>query len=188
MYDLSVFVCIDPLPFPNQLSSYGLRHCFVNVQSEAMSRLGWDSVCWRMLHEFLKKCEKKTRTSTKTPIYIAGTGERHIQVYWANSAPLLSYNIADVHLQAEVHNFCELVHNLASQVAQQQGELELQHLAELTHEGIKWFWWAVRSFVVRVLWVEGRANNYLSFVLCTYPWLYYCVKNNLHHGQISTKM
>ena len=87
------FLSIDPLPFPDQLSSYGLtvetlRLAFDNAQSEATSS-SWSLrgiPCvefYRKLHEFLKKWEK-THTSTKTSIgrfYIAidrqlATGER----------------------------------------------------------------------------------------------------------------
>ena len=147
---------IDPLPFPDQLSSYGLTikllsQAFDCAQSGNEEEL---ASCWslrgipyvtfyRRLHEFLKKWEK-TRSLTTTSI-----GRFYISIDWQlqerGSSPsntckfieriissalpdttVMSYNIADVtlkSLQAEVQNFQEVVHQLTSQMTQQQAEL-----------------------------------------------------------------
>ena len=144
------------LPFPDQLSSYGLTveslsQAFDSAQSGNEEEL---SNCWslhgvpyvefyRKLHEFLKKWEK-TRYCTKTAVgrfYIfidrqlqergssPSNTYKFIEQVVSSTLPdtsVMSYNIADVtlkKLQAEVHNFHELVHQLTSQVTKQQAEL-----------------------------------------------------------------
>ena len=148
-------VRIDSLPFPEQLTSYGLTAeklslAFDHAQSEAVS------TCWslhgipyvefyRKLHEFLKKWEK-TRTSTKTSIgrfYI--TIDRQLQERGSSpsntykfierivsstlpDSSVMSYNIADVtlrSLQVQVQDFHEQVHNLTTEMTKQQAELSL---------------------------------------------------------------
>ena len=150
------FVHVDPLPFPNQLSSYGLTveslsHVFDSAQSGNKEELSshWSLYgvpyveFYRKLHEFLKKWEK-TRSCTKTSIgrfYISidrqlqerGSSpnntykfiERVVSSTLSDSS-IMSYNIADVtlkSLQAEVHDFHELVHQLTSRISKQQAEL-----------------------------------------------------------------
>ena len=151
-----LFVHVDSLPFPDQLSSYGLTllslsQAFDSAQSCSEEEL---SNCWslhgvpyvefyRKLHEFLKKWEK-TRSCTKTAIgrfYISidkqlqergsspSNTYKFIERIVSSTLPdtsIMSYNIVDVtlkKLQAEVHDFHELVHQLTSQMTKQQAEL-----------------------------------------------------------------
>ena len=151
-------VRIDSLPFPEQLTSYGLTaeklsQAFDHAQSEAVS------TCWslhgipyvefyRKLHEFLKKWEK-TRTSTKTSIgrfYI--TIDRQLQERGSSpsntykfierivsstlpDSSVMSYNIFDStlkNLQLEAQDYHEQVDHLASKVIKQEAELSQMKL------------------------------------------------------------
>ena len=153
---MCVFIHVDPLPFPDQLSSYGLTvellsQAFDSAQSGNEEEL---SNCWslhgvpyvefyRKLHGFLKKWEK-TRSLIKIAIgrfYISidrqlqergsspSNTYKFIERIVSSSLPdssVMSYNLEDMtlkKLQAEVHDFHELMHQLTSQMTKQQAEL-----------------------------------------------------------------